>query len=169
MNTEIARLKLKTWWSYATEEDIQDLLDRTNYEFYKNITMTNNSILTIQPYRNGNVWVFDDDQVGLVREPFVGSMNDIIDDMVKDLTRPELGFQAMFSDQSFPGSVFVLNKIGARDFGTDYRAAWLGIEGWLCPALFKYFTEAPDRLFIQVLSLEKPSFWRRLWRACTFG
>jgi hypothetical protein len=30
-------------------------------------------------------------------------------------------------------------------FAPDYQ-----IEGWLCPALFKYFEASPDRIFVQV-------------------
>jgi len=30
-----------------------------------------------------------------------------------------------------------------------YYSADLGIEGWLCPALLKYFEAAPERIYAQ--------------------
>ena len=34
--------------------------------------------------------------------------------------------------------------------GNVYRWTETGQEGWLCPALFKYFDQAPAKLYIQV-------------------
>ena len=34
--------------------------------------------------------------------------------------------------------------------GNVYRWAEKGMEGWLCPALLRYFTEPPEKLYIQV-------------------
>ena len=33
--------------------------------------------------------------------------------------------------------------------GTWYYSEALGMEGWLCPALFKYFETAPARIYAQ--------------------
>ena len=32
--------------------------------------------------------------------------------------------------------------------GNVYR--WKGMEGWLCPALLRYFPQAPEKLYVQV-------------------
>nr|WP_323697113.1 DUF6717 family protein [Thiorhodovibrio litoralis] len=37
--------------------------------------------------------------------------------------------------------------------GNWYRSDTLDMEGWLCPALFKYFDKAPKRIFVQVKAL----------------
>ena len=42
-----------------------------------------NSILVIKPYRYAGTWVFDDDQVGLKREPLIAGVPKIIDKIVK--------------------------------------------------------------------------------------
>ena len=34
--------------------------------------------------------------------------------------------------------------------GNWYYSPELDMEGWLCPALLKYFDEAPRELFVQV-------------------
>lgn len=41
-----------------------------------------NSILIIAPYRYEGTWVFDDPNVGLVREPFVAGVPEMIDHLV---------------------------------------------------------------------------------------
>ena len=38
-----------------------------------------NALLVIQPYRSHGTWVFDDPAVGLVREPFVSGIPQMID------------------------------------------------------------------------------------------
>jgi hypothetical protein len=39
----------------------------------------NNSIFVIKPYKWEGLWVFDDPNVGLVKEPFVGGADTMID------------------------------------------------------------------------------------------
>ena len=49
-------------------------------------TMTvNNSLFVIAPYWDSGTWVFDDERVGLVREPFVLGVPDMIDHLVRDI------------------------------------------------------------------------------------
>jgi hypothetical protein len=40
-----------------------------------------------------------------------------------------------------------------EDGGNWYRSADLDMEGWLCPALFRYFDQAPKRIYARVKSL----------------
>ena len=56
-----------------------------------------NAIVLIQPYRHEGVWVFDDETVGLVREPFVSGADVIIDRMVEGIPGAEKGFNLFFS------------------------------------------------------------------------
>ena len=62
----------------------------------------NNSILVIAPYRYKGTWVFDDESVGLVREPFVEGVPQIIDYLVCDTSNADSGFRMTFSDTGFP-------------------------------------------------------------------
>ena len=39
----------------------------------------NNSLFVIAPYWDSGIWAFDDERVGLVREPFVSGVPDMID------------------------------------------------------------------------------------------
>lgn len=65
--------------------------------------MVQNSIFVIQPYRYSGLWVFDDEKVGLVHEPFVSGVDDIIDKCVANIEDADKGFNLLFSTIPFPG------------------------------------------------------------------
>jgi hypothetical protein len=108
-----------------------------------------NSILTIQPYRHAGTWVFDDPTVGLVKEPFVAGVPEIIDEMVARIPGAERGFRMLFSAGPFPGAQATMEWVREEADGNWYRWTERGTEGWLCPALFKYFEQAPPRLYVR--------------------
>jgi hypothetical protein len=111
-----------------------------------------NSILAISPYRWNGLWVFDDDRVGLVKEPFVSGIPEIIDAAVKGIADADKGFVLLFSANPFPGATVELEWVREDMSGNWYRWIKTGQEGWLCPALFKYFDKAPPRLYAQAKS-----------------
>lgn len=110
----------------------------------------NNSIFVIKPYKWEGMWVFDDDRVGLVKEPFVGGADTMIDVATAHIPNAEKGFLAVFSATSFPGAQIALDWVKPDGGGNVYRWPDQGMEGWLCPALMRYFSEPPAKLFIQV-------------------
>ncbi len=91
--------------------------------------------------------MFDDDNTNLVREPFVEGADDIIDVMASQIEGAEEGFALTFSAQQFPGSMLELLRTREEFGGWWYRSEALDMDGWLCPALFLYFEEAPEKLF----------------------
>lgn len=108
-----------------------------------------NQILTIQPYRRGSVWVFDDEKVGLHAEPFVGEINTMINAMlVRKGLIPSEPFTALFSASAFPGVGMILRHLRGDMGGNWYNDTSTGLEGWLCPALFKYFVAAPKVIYV---------------------
>ena len=109
-----------------------------------------NAINVIAPYRYQGLWVFDDPRVGLVQEPFVAGADTMIDRVVAGLADPEHGFTMLFSATPFPGHQYRLEWRRGDAHGNWYWSDQLGMEGWLCPALFRYFTAAPEQLFVQV-------------------
>jgi hypothetical protein len=109
-----------------------------------------NAIRVIRPYRWNGMWVFDDPDVGLVREPFVAGMPEIIADLVRDIPDAGMGFNMLWSDRPFPGARVVLEREREQEGGYWYRWAETGAQGWLCPALLLYFDPAPERLYIEV-------------------
>jgi hypothetical protein len=108
-----------------------------------------NSIVAIHPYKYEGMWVFDDPAVGLVQEPFVSGADTIIDHLVKDIPNADRGFTLLFSSQAFPGYQVEFEWARAELSGNWYRSTQLGMEGWLCPALLKYFESAPQKLYAQ--------------------
>ena len=109
-----------------------------------------NSLLVIHPYKIEGVWVFDDPKVGLVQEPFIAGADTMIDRMVEGIPGAEKGVTLLFSGQPFPGHQHVFEWRREEHGGNWYASPQFGIEGWLCPALFKYFERAPERIFVQV-------------------
>lgn len=108
-----------------------------------------NAIMVIHPYRHEGLWVFDDADAGLHREPFIAGADAIIDLAIrrKRLAGAESGFRLLFSAGPFPGYDFRFEWVREGDGGNWYRAQDLGREGWLCPALLRYFEEAPGEIY----------------------
>ncbi|HEX8312287.1 MAG TPA: DUF6717 family protein [Chthoniobacteraceae bacterium] len=108
-----------------------------------------NSLFAIAPYKFEDVWVFDDPRVGLVQEPFVSGADTIIDVLTEDIPTAANGFKLIFSPQPFPGygARFVWSR--PEHSGNWYSWPERGMEGWLCPALFKYFDTAPKELYVK--------------------
>jgi hypothetical protein len=123
--------------------------------------------MTIYPYLLGNAcWVFDDERTGLKEEAFVLGMTEMISRLVeyKLIPNASKGFSLSFAAEPFDHDV-ELNWLPpgevAKEFnctsselpaeGNWYRGFVSGEEmvGWLCPALFCYFDEAPKKLFVK--------------------
>jgi len=109
-----------------------------------------NSINVIAPYRYLGMWVFDDARAGLVQEPFVGGADTMIDRVVADIPDARKGFIMVFSASAFPGHQFRLEWRRPENGGNVYYSADLNAEGWLCPALFRYFEAAPLEIYVEV-------------------
>jgi hypothetical protein len=108
-----------------------------------------NSIMVIAPYRYEGVWVFDDPAVGLQREPFVAGADAMIDRLVAEIPEAEKGFRLVFSGAPFPGHTTRLEWRREESGGNWYFSPQFDMEGWLCPALFKYFERTPKEIFVK--------------------
>ena len=113
-----------------------------------------NAIRVIAPYWYSGTWVFDDPDVDLVREPFVEGVPDMINDLVAEIHNARHGFRMTFSAGPFPSAQRELQWSREEDGGNWYRSLEPELEGWLCPALYKYFDEAPERLYVRADPLE---------------
>ena len=108
-----------------------------------------NALFVIAPYKYQGMWVFDDEQVGLRKEPFVSGADTMIDRAVSEIPGAENGFRMIFSAEPFPGYTYRLERVRGEFGGNWYRSEELGMEGWLCPALFKYFAAAPPEIYVR--------------------
>ena len=115
-----------------------------------NKNLHTNVVMVINPYKYKGQWVFDDDRVGLVKEPFVAGADTFLD-MVTDNAE---SCKIVFSKHSVPGYNVALNKMKPEAGGTIYEVwdpiQFNGFELWLCPALLKYFKEPPLRLYAEI-------------------
>jgi len=65
-----------------------------------------NALMVIHAYDDAGIWVFDDAATGLVKEPFVAGIPEIIETIVGD----SRALKAVFSANAFPGSRYVLTR-----------------------------------------------------------
>ena len=110
----------------------------------------NNSIFTIDIYKEGNTWVFDDERVGLVKEPFVAGADTFIDLFAKGNKQ----IQAIFSTIPFPGfdaKIDLVDRSQNNMTGTTYTCKELNHDLWLCPALNLYYPESPEVIYVKFL------------------
>ncbi len=108
-----------------------------------------NSLMVIAPYKWNGMWVFDDPNVGLNKEPFIAGIDTMIDKMTADIPNAQRGFCAVFSAQPFPGYTEKLEWRREESGGNWYYSPHFKMEGWLCPALFKYFPKAPKEIYVK--------------------
>ena len=110
-----------------------------------------NQIMLIVPYwlEDAGTWVFDDPATGLEQEPFVEGVPEMIDHLVADIPDACKGFRLLFSASPFPGYQRKLTRLRHEFNGWWYASDEPQMEGWLCPALFRYFDEAPEEIYVK--------------------
>src|SRR5262245_34422069 len=95
------------------------------------------------------MWVFDDPRVGLDKEPFVSGADKLMDLLVVGIPDAERGFRLLFSATPFPAFAASFQWRREEFGGNWYFSPAYNMEGWLCPALFKYFDKAPKEIFVR--------------------
>ncbi len=103
---------------------------------------SSNSIFVIEPYWYEGTWVFDEPSVGLKREPFVAGVPEMINYLVKDIPNAKDGFRLTFSANPFPGHQYKLDWEHGDSSGNFYKIADPPMESWICPAMFRFYSEA---------------------------
>ncbi|MFN6564956.1 MAG: DUF6717 family protein [Nostoc sp. ChiSLP01] len=113
----------------------------------------NNSMMVIFPYKHNQTWVFDDERMELIQEPFVSGIPEAIDILVAGIDNVDEGFKLLFSANPFPGYQAELTWLRSEYNGHWYYWNKNNLEGWLCPALLKYFSEPPNKIYCKAESL----------------
>jgi hypothetical protein len=114
-----------------------------------------NSIMVIAPYYSSGTWMFDDPSVGLRREPFVEGVPEMIDLLVKDIPNAKEGFRLLFSASPFPDYQKKLVRVRPSGSGNYYRFEDSSMEGWVCPAMFRYFKSPPESVYVKAEPIHK--------------
>ncbi len=106
-----------------------------------------NTISVIFPYKVHGQWVFDDEATGLKQEPLVLGIDRMLELATTHIPAAEKGFKLFFSATAFPGYTVKLVWRRVEFGGNWYWSEQYGMEGWLCPALLKYFEQAPKEIY----------------------
>jgi hypothetical protein len=77
--------------------------------------------------------------------------------LVSNIPNAEKGFRLLFSATAFPGSEVKLEWKREEHGGNWYYSPEFKMEGWLCPALFKYFEKAPKEIYERAEPIVKES------------
>ena len=77
----------------------------------------------------------------------------MIERIVAPIPNANDGFRCLFSSSPFPGAQIELQRQHEEIGGWWYFSSDYNATGWLCPALFKYFDAAPERLYIKAEAL----------------
>ena len=114
------------------------------------MSITKNALYVISPYRTkGGQWVFDDSAKELEQEPLVCGA----DTLCSRLFDKYGDFNLICSDSGLPEYDFRLKRddLKTKDEidGTWYKAEKQDLDVWLCPALFRYYSDAPEFLYIK--------------------
>jgi len=113
---------------------------------------SSNAIMVIAPYWYNGTWVFDDAAAGLKREPFVAGLPEMMDVLVRDIPDAKQGFRLLFSTNPFPGYQKRLTWLRGDMGGNFYKLEDPPMEGWICPAMFRYYKSAPRNLYVKAES-----------------
>jgi hypothetical protein len=65
------------------------------------------------------------------------------------------GFRMLFSANSFPGAQAHLQHAEGESGGNWYTWNDQESKGWLCPAMFKYFADAPKHIYVRAERLTR--------------
>jgi hypothetical protein len=133
----------------------------------ENTMATSNNTMDLYPYLLRDTWVFDDPRAGLKEEAFVCGATDMISRLVqaKGIVDAEKGFLLSFSGESFEDYDVRLEwQSGNPKAGNWYvgNVAGVPMEGWLCPALYCYFRQAPLVIYVRARPL--PAGIDPIWR-----
>jgi len=110
-----------------------------------------NQIRVIHPYWDNGLLVFDDATVGLSKEPFVAGADEALRILAAQVSEEcSERFTVLFSAEPFPGYQTVARKTRPEHGGNWYEIEGTGQEGWLCPALYRYFPTAPDQIYLEI-------------------
>ena len=113
-----------------------------------------NIINTILARRFNGIWVFEDQERGLINEAFVGGIPEIIEKIMEDSHIPKTDEKVLiiFSAESFKGHSHILKHKEQDGTGNTYKLGEM--EGWLCAALYQYFDKTPSEIYVQMKAVK---------------
>jgi hypothetical protein len=104
-------------------------------------------VLTLYRDARDGLWKFDDERYGLRAEPLVDSATKLIDKLLKT-ARCNLCTVLVSNERVSKRQTRFEWLCATEPTGNVYVLPATGESGWLCPALFHYFDQAPQALFV---------------------
>jgi hypothetical protein len=107
--------------------------------------------MTLTIYKDNGVWMFDDPEKGIEREPFVDGSTELIDFILKEFNLfqgSHRGIDLKFSLHQEEDDMVKVNKI--KDMGDDWASyEYKNMTGSLCPVTLQYFAKHPDHFYVK--------------------
>jgi hypothetical protein len=100
---------------------------------------------TILVYILDQEWFMDDPIKGIVMEPLVRGVPEIIKALVG---RKVDRFSVIFTSDNQTAHSHVLVRKQPEDGGYWYQLQGTTMKGWLCPVLMQYFEQAPENMYL---------------------
>lgn len=107
--------------------------------------------LVIKPYWNEGTWVFDDPSHGLDHQPIFKGAPDLLNGLVKNIPNAQNGFRLLCSTKPIKDFQKKLVWVKAEGGGNYYRFGDKTHQGWLYPAIYRYFPETPKVLYLKAV------------------
>ena len=107
-------------------------------------------MFTIDIYRKGECWCFNDEKRELIDEPFVLGSSEMIDSCILSDNLNGEKFTVLFSDKLFPTSNHSLSRLNEECGGFWYRLDDGEMTGWLCPATTLFFDNHPPEIHLKI-------------------
>jgi len=117
----------------------------------------NANVAGLSLYRHEGLWCFDYPELGIVLEPFVEGMTELIDAVLAEkpetLEHPVLVFSEVFTPATRLRLEWMESRESADGPWNRYHCPDLDLSGWLCPCLLKFFPAgAPAVLHFDIYS-----------------
>jgi len=104
--------------------------------------------LVIEVYKDRGVWVFNDPEHGMQREPLVFGMERLLDRFSATLPYADDGFLLYFLEVRVPDSIEALIREEADADGYWYNSPHYELRGWMGNSgLVRYFSRAPATIY----------------------
>jgi hypothetical protein len=79
----------------------------------------------------------------------------MIDLLVKETPDSKNGFRLLFSARPFPGHQKKLTWLRGDSKGNYYKLDEPPMEGWICPAMFRFYKTPPPVLYVKVEAMRR--------------
>ncbi len=110
--------------------------------------------MTLELYKEGAVWLFDDPSRNILREPFVEGASEALDDaFASDSLRAIVEFRDSRPDNSdlfFHGKWIAMEMRDNKQWNR-YCVTETGREMMLCPVLYDYFADEPSNIWFRMM------------------